>query len=41
MTLHQGHLPGTPARNGLPFMKPYVYRGTGDLRPDLDRKSVV
>lgn len=29
MSLVHGHLPGSPARNGLPLAPFYVYRGLG------------
>jgi hypothetical protein len=29
MSLHHAHLPGTPARNGLPERVNYAYQGTG------------
>jgi len=30
VSLHHGHLPGSPARNGLPERRDYTYRGTGE-----------
>jgi len=30
VSLHRGHLPGSPARNGLPEPRFYAYNGTGE-----------
>jgi len=30
MSAHHGHLPGSPARNGLPEPRFYTYGGTGE-----------
>ncbi len=30
MSAHHAHLPGSPARNGLPERRDYAYQGTGE-----------
>jgi hypothetical protein len=47
VTAHHGHLPGSPARNGLPERRGYTYRGTGhdqltrDLTPARLRLDIT
>lgn len=44
MSAHQGHLPGPPARNGMPLPRNYyTYRGTGHdhLTPDMNAAQLA
>lgn len=47
MSAHQGHLPGSPARNGLPERANYAYRGldvdqlTADLTPGQLHRDIT
>lgn len=42
MSLHRAHLPGTPARNGLPEPIGYTYQGTGeDQGPHLGDEQLA
>ena len=42
MSAHRAHLPGSPARNGLPPRTGYTYRGTGnDQGPNLSAEQLA